>query len=698
MDLDDKRNEKAILNWLKTDLDHIKQQDHGRLEEIRRHIAIYRNQQFSQKVQFNKSEVEFGPKIKKNRINRMVINHIYDMVEQHVSRLVKFKPNVTFLPLSDEYIDKEAAKVDDVLWKHIRDTQKLDIKNEKNVRLSKICGEGFLAIEWDPDAGEESPSSKKLRSKKEDSIVLRDENGEPEKDESGNVIRIRLPIRVGDVIYRVVMPWKIFHHKAAQFEDVEYMYEEDEKLTEKLRFKYPDRASDIKESKEKVFDYHEFREMQMNNETQVFKFVHKKTKEMPDGREIVFTRDTILENKPLKYEHGDLPYEKIGDIEQPGQARDRSFIVNIRQMAAKINDLTSMIVRNQALMAHPKWFVPRGSVKIDSLGNDATVVQYTGAQPPVLASGSPTSPEVFAFRDQMKEDMQLVGGIFGVSRGEPPPGIKAGIALQFLEEQENQRMNAMVVRYNEYIRRVAKKTLDVAAQFYDVNDGRMLQFFGPDKRWTIQKLDTASLSKPFTVKIQNSSALPESRAARIQTVLDLGQTFPDLLPQEQIVDMLDIGKPDKFFDAATSAVRTAQLENENIILEKEVHAPQEWEYHIEHWQVHVQYMQSPDFLHIPEDRQNKFKDHVRAHEMFMIDLIETNPVFGQRINLLKQFPLLMSLPVPPQPVAPEGVPQPGGSGGEALVAQESTPQPVQEAVPAGLVPGGGQELPIPTQS
>ena len=79
----------------------------------------------------------------------------------------------------------------------------------------------------------------------------------------------------------------------------------------------------------------------------------------------------------------------------------------------------------------------------------------------MLGQANPTPPELFKFRGELKEEFQQISGVFGVSRGEPPPGIKAGVALQFLNEQEQERFNEHILKWNDFIRRIAIKTISV---------------------------------------------------------------------------------------------------------------------------------------------------------------------------------------------------------------------------------------------
>ncbi|MHC4105974.1 MAG: hypothetical protein ACYSR9_13615, partial [Planctomycetota bacterium] len=240
--------------------------------------------------------------------------------------------------------------------------------------------------------------------------------------------------------------------------------------------------------------------------------------------------------------------------------------------------------------------------------------------------------------------------------------------------------------------------LDTAAQFYEKDDERTLAIFGANQQWMITKLDPEHLSKPFTIRIQNSSALPESKAGRLQRIIELRKEFPGLLPDEEVLEMLELGTPNKFFDSATAAVRNAEAETDEILHEGKDHPPEEWEYHIEHWEVHAKAIQQPSFNMVSKKNRKMMLDHIRAHEMFMLNLMVTNPVFQQRLAQLKQFPLLMSLPKPVAPQPPPGGPVPpgGGGGGEGLVAAEAQPLDVQPAIPGAISPETGEQPLEPT--
>ena len=124
------------------------------------------------------------------------------------------------------------------------------------------------------------------------------------------------------------------------------------------------------------------------------------------------------------------------------------------------NNLSQSIMKNEFLMAAPKWIMPRGACKVDQLGNGRTIVQYQGAVPPQLVQMNPTSPNSFNFREKIEQEIGTIFGVHGVSRGEPPQGITAAVALQFLNEQEVQRGISDISKHNQFMVELAKMAWD----------------------------------------------------------------------------------------------------------------------------------------------------------------------------------------------------------------------------------------------
>jgi len=671
--LDDKDSEKQILQWVMSELEKIRHENKSRLYEIFTNYKLYKGVSGDRLNRRNpNSEYDDIERVQVQR--KLVINHLFDLTEQIVSRVSKYKPAVSILPTNDEFKDKQSSKLSKRLFDQIKYIQGLDDKSRQLIRYSKIAGEGYLFVEWNKDLGEKHPAQST-----EEKILFLDENGNPEKDSKNKEIYLDQEIKVGDVEYTICGPEKLFFETTGDINKSKYFFKICEKNVHELRADYPKKANEIRSDDDSMIEqFYDQEKRLMKNSCLVVEMFYKPDKYLPKGRYIKFSPSAILENKDYIYKHGMFPFVRLPDIEVPNEQHAKSFFINARQITAQINNLTTMAMRNIKLMSSPKWMMPKGACKLDELGNNTGVVQYQGGQPPVLVQSNTTPSEVYNFRDALKQDVQQIAGVFGVSRGEPPAGIKAGVALQFLQEQENERMSSYVSKYNESIRAICDLTLKVCSQYYDESDQRTIAILGQDDEYTRVPFDMEALSRSYDIRIQNSSALPESKAQRIQTILDLSERFPSLVSDEQVADLIDFGQSEKWYDEATAATRSAERENE-LLNEGTLINPQDWEYHIPHWRVHVTELQKPGFMNLPEEIQQLKKDHIMAHEMMMQTQAKKNPLYVEQLKTLRQFPLFFTpdflSPNPPEEPILNPMNEEGGP--EAALAKDKMEQEAQ---------------------
>lgn len=649
LNLDDPEQSKAVHQWLWSELEYLKEEHRERIQRVLRCNALYRGVQYAQQETREERFVQTATQIQK-----ITVNQIYDLVQQKVSRLIKYRPGMVVLPSNDEFQDKLAAENVEAWLKHIWYTQKFDGDLQPDfVRAAKVDGEAFLFIEWDQDQGDyvaEFDQALQDKLEVEQEVTLTDESGRPVLDSSGKPIKVTGPIYKGDVAYKFFRTTDVLYPKHPKWDMTDYIFRRELMTVESARLRWPE-AADVLVSDDgaSIYDAEKFQVRKTRrNEVVIWKLFHRRTKEMPRGVEIAFTHKGVIYSKRVKAKHRKLPCARLVDVALNGESSGYSAINNISGIHGVYNNMTNSIVKNQMLVAHPKWIVPAGTVKLESLGNDITIVQFKGPVPPQLMQMNPTAPEMFQFREVLKQEMQQVYGVYGVSRGEPPPGIKAGVALQYLGEQESERQNEDVLRYNEFLKDVADLTVAVAAVEYTKDEKRMIRMIGQNKAWTVRAFNPEHLHKNYDIRVQNSSALPQSKAAKTQTLLDLSQQFPDQLDGARVLDMLDLAQDDKFIDEATQSVRAAEAENEGLLNPTTgipVAEPAEYEDHVKHWSIHATRIRAWDFKHrIPKEQQNLMREHVLAHEFMMVERAKLIPEFLEELKALKGFPMFYKDP------------------------------------------------------
>lgn len=667
IDLDDPSNEKKIHNWLIAEMNHLKELNRDRFQTITRDLARYKGMQYQAQETREGRERQDG----KSSVEKIVTNQIYDLVQNSSSRLLKYRPAVAILPTNDEFDDRIGSQMTDAWLKHIWYCERFDgLTQPLFVKAAKVMGEAYLFIEWDPEKGDLDAEYKaKYHDKvsKGEKVPLLNANGQPELDENGKEILVESPVYNGDVSYRFVYTTDVLCDRRPLWNDVGHIFRREVTTPELARLQYPKGAHNIKDNRDViVFDYEKLEARKARNEVVLWHFYLKRQKGCDKGRYIVFTADGIVSNKIFPYSHRKLPCTRFTDLDLPGELHGVSGIRLIKGLTGARNNLTNMMLRNAMLCGHPKWFAPAGSVDKAALGNDTGIAWFKGPVPPQLATFNTIGNEFFALRDDLKEEARQVYGLSGVSAGEPPPGIKAGVALQFLSEQENERFNEPVLKFSEWVKETAIMTIEVAGDYYEDDEKRQIRILGKNNAWMTTFFKAQHLTKDYDIRVQNSSALPQSKAARTQTLLDLKKEMPDLISNEQFADMLELAQDQKFLDIATVSIRAAEAEVQELLEGKEVKDPEEFEDHVAHWKVKVRALREWSFKHrTPEKIQERLKGVIMAHEMIMWERAKHDQVLAQQLNTLSGFPVLYHPEGLDDPAQVEPAPAPGMPPGMA---------------------------------
>lgn len=656
-------DEKEVLKWLNKDFDNKVKKADSRIRIYREQLALYKGIHYrSQETRNQDFRRDSGDRSVRNP--KVVVNHIYDMVENKTAKMSRFRPAIAVLPQNaDEYNDKILSKT----YKMLVDTrwQEVDIDGffRELQRTAYIFGEAYIKTYWNDEIGQVDPYFQRRASNNKVSI----------KTDQSETVNLEFPVRVGDVDYEILAPDRVYPelevnswHKVCNVTELEY------KPKEEVKALYPKKQEFIREQGHHHYDTGSIAETKSTGNICIKTFWHKPTKFLPKGLKIVFVKDAVLsmEDYPLKHER--LPFRRLTDIDVPTEIHARSFISQVRQLQRHYNNLASGIARNHGLASAPKWVMPAGACKISALNNEVTVVEYKGGVPPRLENTSPTSPEVFSYMEKLEVNIQKLSGIHGISRGTPPAGIRAGVALQFLLEQEQERENNGVAKRNTIIKEVAKDTIDIMKQYYRDDDNRTIRILGRDNSYMLKSFKRSSKDLKYDVKIQNTSSLPDSKPAKIQSLLDLNMGFPNMISQKQVVEMLDLGTDESFKDIVTIAVKSAESENESILAGEKVEEPKPYEDLLTHYDIHLQKLQERQFKEeVPSDRQQALIEHLTVTEYHMWVRAKKNALFRQKLMMNDHFPLFFKVPSDELQMLQQ----------MAAPPQESKSKPMKEGVP-----------------
>jgi hypothetical protein len=620
--LEDKKNDKEILDWLNVVSDALVEQSEHRTRVQRANLMTYRGVSMRKHDRFRNRERNLN---RLNKIQKFKINEIYDLTETKVSQMTRLKPAVEVLPTNDEWEDRASAKVVQQIVKHLWYINDVDGMVRRLHREARIFGESYLFALWDKNEGDLHPAY----------VAARDA-GMDVNDPKLQAIK-----NVGDICYEHEMPWRVLLQRTFKMDDVEYLFRVKLEPTEKLKDGYPKKAKEIKETDHlRTFDTDSLSDRFVEQHTLVMEFYHKHTEDMENGYYAKFTKDVMLENGDLPFVHGQLPIIRLTDLDVPDILNGISRYEQIAPIQRMYDNINTLIAKNIYLTAHAKWMMPRGTCKIEQLGNDNTIIQYQGNIPPQLVQTAPNSAEVYAYKEQLKEDMQRIYGSHGISRGEIPKGITAASALQFLNELENERASTDISKHGKLIKDIAKMTIAIVGEKYDVDDGRMIRIVGENNKFLIRHFDAAHLHKSYDIRFDNSTGLPETKSAKYQRILDAMQRNPAMLSPERWEYLLELADTEKMHTLISEAIKAADSENEDMMAERDVAMPEEHEDHIKHWESHVMNMQSRQYKEEASPiARAKLKDHVFYTERAIIYKMRNNPEFEAKVATLTLFPI-----------------------------------------------------------
>lgn len=635
---------------------------------------------------------------------RIVINHLSDFVTQWVSRLTRYRPAVAIYPARSQQSDADDAKTAKQVLDYIWYQARIDETLQEWSRQMKIFGEAYLWVLWNPQKGDVHPDWKEAKLQGRQVPIL-DSSGNPIKNPKGEAMTMNHAPHIGDIEYIVDAPWHVFDQPCRNRRDIDWSIRWYLQDIEYLKAKYPDKADDIKISSDTNSSYTGYRlDMgRLKNQIVVYELYHRSHEFLEPGRYIKRIKGCVLENVDLPFEHGQIPYLYIADIDVPDQIRGMSFFQQLFPIQHQINACASLIYKALVLFSHPKMTIQDGSCDMQQLLNESTVVSYSGGVPPTLLTQSPVAPELFSYLNKLEETAEKLSGVFRMSRGEAPSGVRAAKALRVLEEQEDKRAYITAIKYNNIgLVENARMSLSTAGTYYDDSDQRLLQIVGTDNEFKIKNFVASNLSKPFHIRIENTTALSQSAAARIDEIGELMQMRFDpqsLMSREQVTQLLDLTASETFKDIVTRAVKCAESENEDFIAGRPVLPPTETEDLIAHWKVHMQTFQSREYkeLVLPE-RKLLMEEHFKVTEYLMYEkgygipdslgmfLRIGNPNFAMRLSIeCPDFPMLLKMPLPLQlgptsmNAAPFGGPNPSASG-------TVTPMPINNGAPVGVPP------------
>lgn len=437
-----------------------------------------------------------------------------------------------------------------------------------------------------------------------------------------------------------------------------------------------------------------------NDETDdipVFKFYHKQSEAMPEGRYMLFVAsDIVLLDVPLPYRS--IPLFKLSPATIMGTPYGYSELFDVYPIQEALNAVYSTIMTNNNAFGVQNLFVQRGAdLTHQSLPGALNIVEGNSKPEPLQLTA--TSPETYKLAQILEQIGETQSGINSVTRGNPEASLRSGNSLALVQSMSLQFQNTFQRNYVRFLEDIGSTLIEILKDF--ANTPKMIAIVGRNKRSFMKEFTGDMISDVRRVVVDVGNPLAKTIAGRVEIANNLANMKLIKTPEEYFA-VMETGRVDALYEADMQDIFLIKRENEDLLEGKDVLADI-LDRHSLHIQEHRSVISDPDLRSNPE-LTAKVRKHIQEH----IDMLRTvNP---DLLMLIKEQPLnppaTAGAPnLPPGPMNPQGGANMGsqtatlGSTTDdlmnaAMLGGQQAPEnalPSQPSVPANLLPNPGME-------
>jgi len=413
---------------------------------------------------------------------------------------------------------------------------------------------------------------------------------------------------------------------------------------------------------------------------------------LENGKYIRWCQGKILDRSDgFPFQDGRLPFVFFQHIPRATSIWPDTVINHIRGPNLEVDKIVSQLIEAKDYMANPMWRVAtQQKVKGQIVAKAGSILRYVhvpNVPPPEPIEGLQLPAQVESLLAGLREQIMEISGQSEVAHGNVPTGVRSGVAVAYLQEEDDTKIAPTIENMEHAIEREGSLTLERFSQFYVVD--RIIQFYRPDGRFDAMKFKGANLKNNTQVMCQAGSAMPRSRAAKQQYTLEL-VSLGILTDPEQIEEMLDIGQG----QPSVKDMNIAQANRENNIM---LHGMAMGMFHLQR-NPNDQEIQQTVSAAIPVKAWQDHATHIEHHTMQMMDeefdrLQVSNPgivrLFDEHVALHQKMMADQQAAIAQAQQAAKGAPE-GAGGIPAGNGAPPIPGMTRQSTAVPDIIGGGQ--------
>ena len=478
---------------------------------------------------------------------RITSNQIKAGVMAYVAQLTKTKPVITATPDSADDKDLRAAQMAEALYEYW--WREFNMKSKLQSALVNAClSQGYWKISWDPYYGKGTTFLVNPQTKQPITDPVLADLFKEELEQAGvDPKQFSQTVNLGDICVEVVPGENVILDPAAStFEDAEFAICKHSMDPSEIQARWgvQVKADGAPVDSDVGVPFGLAQKQGQDKPSPVTKDVwimyHRKTASLPDGRYVAWIEgpDKILMDTPWEFPFDELPLVKFPGIERPNSPLDDPLVTDARPIQKELNRTISQIIQHKNLTIKPQMITPANSLRQRLTDEPGAVFEYAPVanQKPEWREMPSLPPYVFEHLQDIQGRLDRLFNLASVSRGDVPPNVEAGVAIDLLQEASVDQVSPIIQRLEESLVRAGHIMASYAAEYYI--EPRLLKIIGSGGSVQVKKFKNSDISGGYSFHAESGSGLPRTRAGRQARIEWMMQN--QLINGKQALKMLDV--------------------------------------------------------------------------------------------------------------------------------------------------------------
>lgn len=293
----------------------------------------------------------------------------------------------------------------------------------------------------------------------------------------------------------------------------------------------------------------------------------------PNGRRVIIAGDVLLYDGENPYEDGKFPFEFWKCYEVPGRFWGMGEVEHIISPQESATNLINHVLDSARLMSNPVWILDKNSgIKKNSLTNRDGLVIRKNPGSEVRREQPPAMPAyVQNIISLLRDDIELISGVYDVTRGERPTGITAAAAIQALNEQAQGRIRLKIQTLEDTLSKLGAMWVSRMKQFWTTP--RSIRVVGDDYKVQFREFNPNDfVDGDWDIIISAGSTMAVNKTARLQQIIQLSQTIAEdglpVVDRQTILENSELPNVKEILERFNNIKMQQQQQQQNAMLDQ----------------------------------------------------------------------------------------------------------------------------------